>query len=749
MKTIPGLPRQSAPILFLLGSLILSGPLAAGEPPTIPSPEERERVLMRGKAPDLRKAAPNPDQQRAMVLQDAFDVTGYFLDLDIDEIAETITGQVTVTATSLIDGLVDVPLDLYGNMQVRWVRRDTVGLEFTHDSHVLTVRLDTPVDAGASFEFTVDYTGSPTIDGFTGFGWNKYYGGADGNAAWTLSEPDGARRWWPCKDRPDDKALVQEWFTVNGTWTATGNGVLLGVDTLPGGKRRFRWKASRPLTTYLVSIAATEFTTFSHTYDLIDGGSIPIDYYVYAEDLTDAQVSFSGTPAMLDYFERTFGAYPFPEDKYGMSAFPFPGAMEHSTNTSYGHMLINGGHYYDFVIVHELAHQWWGDSLSPETWADIWLNEGFASHAEALWTEHVGGAAAYHDYMDAMWRTTFGGPLYDPWQLFGSTVYDKGAWTLHMLRRVLGDTAFFELLRDWYEQYRDGVVNTAQFQLAAEAAHGAPMDWFFQQWVYGEGRPAYEFGHSTLEQADGGSSTWVQIKQLQSGGRMFSMPIDLWLVTADGTELRTVWNDGANQIFELDTGSPVEDVLFDPLNWILKSWAVEFTLADRDGDAIPDATDNCPLLENPAQFDHDADGQGDACDDDDDNDLLADAADCAPLDETQRRPDEVEPLLLDRLAGQATTLSWPATPGADLYDLSRGRVGDLAVASYGTCLATLTDRLEFSDPELPLPGDAFFYLVGARDDGCGGAGPLGSDSAGTARSTVCPCALGVYPPTRF
>src|SRR6185295_728574 len=266
---------------------------------------------------------------------------------------------------------------------------------------------------------------------------------------------------------------------------------------------RYRWKPSHPLTTYLVSIAATNYASFSHTYTPIAGGSMPVVYYVYPDNLAAAQASFAPTVSMIEFFADTFGEYPFVEDKYGMSAFPFGGAMEHSTNTSYGYFLIDGGHNYDWIIAHELAHQWWGDSLSPSTWQDIWLNEGFATYSEALWWEHINGATGYEDYMSSLYSASFNGPVYANPAWFGSTVYDKGAWVQHMLRGVMGDVAFFQGLSGWYADHKDGVVDTAAYRANMEAHRGAPLDWFFDEWVYGIHSPRYEYGWTTADLGDG------------------------------------------------------------------------------------------------------------------------------------------------------------------------------------------------------------------------------------------------------
>ncbi len=489
------------------------------------------------------------------------------------------------------------------------------------------------------------------------------------------------------------------------------------------------------MTTYLVSIAATDYVSFSDSYTPLAGGSMPIDYFVYSEDLADAQVSFSETPAMMLFFEQTFGEYPFVEDKYGMSAFPFGGAMEHTTNTSYGYQLIDGTNRFDWIVAHELAHQWWGDSVSPETWQDIWLNEGFATYSEALWSEHLGGAASYRAYMDSLYSPFYPGSVYDPVELFNGTVYNKGAWVQHMLRGVLGDTAFFGLLRDWYQNHKDGVANTAQYQSTAEGRHGSTLDWFFQQWVYGVNSPAYEYGYSTAARSDGTFRTYVRIRQVQTDAGLFTMPVDLALLTAPGTDQRTVRNDAWTQDFVLDTSESVTGLAFDPDNWILKASAVEVLLDDADFDGVPDPQDNCPMTSNPDQSDFDGDAAGDSCDDDDDGDLLVDGLDCAPLDGEQGEPGEVLGLEVRGPGGQPSQLTWSAAQRADSYDLVRGSVGAL-VSGLGSCHATGLTGLSYVDIDTPDVGDGFAYVVRGYDNGCGGGGPLGP--ASMPRSSPCP-----------
>ncbi len=710
--------------------------------PPIPTPEQREalRKHLPVKASDLGKAK-SPEQAALLALQDDVDILHYFLDLDFVVATRSVEGSVTITGKALVDGFQHLVLNFIDSMPVSSCTLGTTNLAFTHANDLLDITLDRPYNVDETFDVKVTYAGMPPTGGQLGtFGWTKYssYPSGSGQMVWSLSEPEGARTWWPCKDRPDDKATVEEWWTVPNTWIAAGNGVLVATVNMHQKKTQYQWVPTHPLATYLVSIAATNYATFSDTYTTLTGGTMPLDYYVYTEDLADAQVSFSNTPAMVAFYAQTFGEYPFVEDKYGMSAFPFGGAMEHTTNTSYGYQLINGGHGYDYVIAHELSHQWFGDSVSPQTWADVWLNEGTASYCEALYAEHLNGPQGYQDYMNSFWQQTYSGPLYDPVDLFGSTVYNKGAWIHHMLRRVLGGQPYFDAMRQWYADHKDGAANTAQFQALTEQHYGASLDWFFQEWVYLPNSPRYQYGFTVANRGDGTWRTYVTIKQIQTDAGVFTMPMDLTLVTPSGSQVRTVWNNAADQDFTLDTNEPVTDLVFDQKDWVLKASEARITLADADADGVPDRNDNCPSISNPAQTDTDGDGLGNACDPDDDGDGLADALDCAPLDAFQGTPSVVAVLAADGSGLEPTHLSWSAAVRADGYDLSRGFLSGLHSGSYGACLAPMIVALSYDDADEPGDGDGFFYLVRGHDSGCGGGGPLGEDSEGNPRPSPCP-----------
>ena len=723
-----------------LGLLALATARAAKpEPLLIPTPEEREQFrkshLKIGGMTEPFSAA----EAAIVAVQDNFDVQHYFLSLEFVPATRRVTGSVIVTSKSLVNNLTHVVLDLASNMTVTTVRRGIGGpvLTFTRPTNLIDVTLDQPFNVDQTFDVQVVYNGVPDATGFGSISWSKTSGGTLGTAVSTLSEPDGARSWWPCKDRPDDKATVDEWWTVPDTWIATGNGVLVGTATPAAGKKQYKWQMHDPLTTYLVSVAATAYATFSQTYSTLAGGSMTIDHYVYPEHLTNAQTSFTPLPAMIAFFAQKFGEYPFVEDKYGMSEFPWSGAMEHATNTSYGTSLVNGQHNYDYIIAHELSHQWWGDTVSPQTWSDVWLNEGFATYSESLWAENLGGAGGYRSYMNSYWRASFTGSVYNPVDLFGATVYDKGGWVQHMLRHVVGDTNYFNALRDWYANHKDGNGNTAQYQATQEARYGATLDTFFQQWVYGTGQPTYQYGFTTANLGNGTYRNYIRIRQVQTPATLFTMPVDLFLVIPGGDQLRTVLNNQLDQDFVIDTTAPPTSVLFDDLDWILNASKTSITLADADGDGVPDRNDNCSSAANATQDDFDLDGAGDVCDPDDDNDGLADAGDCAPLNAASGAVGLVNAVTVGS-SGGAAHLAWGTAARAETYDVQRGTLSELRLPSYGTCLATGLTATTYDDPDAAPAEDGFFYLVRGHDAGCGGGGSLGTDGSGAPRPPACP-----------
>ncbi|TPW07803.1 MAG: peptidase M1 membrane alanine aminopeptidase, partial [bacterium] len=307
---------------------------------------------------------------------------------------------------------------------------------------------------------------------------------------------------------------------------------------------------------------------------------IPILNYVYPADSAAAVMAFEQVPEMIAYFSTLFGPYPFV--KYGHSEAFFPGGMEHQTLSMVGEFVVRNGGFYQWLLAHELGHQWFGDAVTLADWRHIWLNEGFATYADALWMEHELGPEGLRGRMQLFSDIFKIGylqngaaiPVYNPpsSNLFNFAAYDKGAWVLHMLRRITGDDAFFDILRTYQERHRFGNVVNDDFIAVCEEIHGVDLDWFFDPWLTDPGLPRYLVNTTNTDLGDGRHAIEVTVRQTQSGA-FFPMPVDFAMRSTVGESRRTVLV-GQNPTTFRDTlmAAPVDTVaLLDPDDFILKT----------------------------------------------------------------------------------------------------------------------------------------------------------------------------------
>jgi aminopeptidase N len=424
--------------------------------------------------------------------------------------------------------------------------------------------------------FAVYYHGVPVLaGGFKGLRYETHNGNQLIIA--TLSTPYLAHTWWPCKDGTLDKAdsLYMD-ITIADTLIAgipvigVSNGVLSGVESFDN-KKKFKWRHRYPIVPYYVMIAISNYVEFQQDYNNgVD--SFPLIYYVFESDLSSAQAGVSQLPEVFDLFTDLFGPYPFADEKYGMTQLGYYGGIENQTNTIINNMSTG----WFGTTVHELAHMWFADMITCETWHHGWLNEGFATYSTALWIEHSQGESAFKDYLEV--REYFNsGTVYlqdidDPFNIFQSIIYNKGAWVLNMLRGVLGDEVFFEAMHTYATspEFEFKNATTEQFQAVVEEVSDMNLDYFFEQWIYEERYPDYEYNY---EYNSGNGILSVSINQVQSLSwlAVYTMPVQLRIYFIDGTDsLVTVFNDQREQYFSFDLNKEVVDFEFDPDNWILK-----------------------------------------------------------------------------------------------------------------------------------------------------------------------------------
>ena len=344
---------------------------------------------------------------------------------------------------------------------------------------------------------------------------------------------------------------------------------------MPGGKIKYHWTERYPISTYLVSITTYPYTKWVDEYIGLNGDPLPLEYYVYPDNYNLVYENYSKTKEMIEVFADKFGEYPFMGEKYGHVEFGRGGGMEHQTISSMGG-------YSEWLIAHELGHQWWGNLVTCESFHHIWLNEGFARFSEAIWEEHVGGQEAYINYWNN--HTYYGsGTIYveDPnttSQIFnGNLSYNKAGWVLHMLRGVMGDDAFFSTLKSYgsNDSLAYASASTEDFKLVCESQSGLNLETFFQQWIYGEYYPKYALSWEISETQE----LIVRIQQTQSW-QYFEMPIDIKIIHSGQTTVITVQNNEPLQDYNLGYVDFIPDnILLDPNNWILKE--VEYLSLDN------------------------------------------------------------------------------------------------------------------------------------------------------------------------
>jgi aminopeptidase N len=417
------------------------------------------------------------------------DVDHYDVALRFDRVADggqQLTGAVVVSGT-ITNRTDQLALDDAGTT-IRSVRLDGEPTPFDRQGRELLLPLDPVRDPGTRFEVEVEVA----IDlGRAGFSRDSagVFPTADG--LWSVNEPDGVSTWIPVNDHPTDKATWSFALDVPAGLTGVANGELVGIDA-GADRSTWRWEQAEPMASYLVLVLVGD-------YEIVDGTSttsgIPLEHAVLSDELAVVDDYEEITLEQFELFEDLFGPYPF--DRYGLAiADSQPGlAMETQGRSLFSALDLDGstGVLQHLLLAHELAHQWFGNAVSPAQWNDIWLNEGFATYAQWLWLDHAGlvpldvsTSAAIAALPDTGW------PLDAPAELFGPVSYDGGAVALHALRLTIGDVDFFAGLRAWVERHLDGAATTADLLAVMEDVSGDDLDVFFDTWVRSP-RPPHRF----------------------------------------------------------------------------------------------------------------------------------------------------------------------------------------------------------------------------------------------------------------
>ncbi len=499
--------------------------------------------------------------------QKFIDVKHYNIRLNLFPDKKLLKGNVIISGVVVDSAISSLDLNFYDNMKVSSVMLNSNNIMF--NQHEKTISIEKHLSKNDTFLVSIIYEGTPQSLGFGSFEFGEF---DKKSVVYSLSEPIYASTWFPCNDKPTDKATADIFITNDSSKVSVSNGKLISVKT-KGKRRTYHWKTEYPISTYLICFYSADYSEFEESYTTKNGEQMPIKFYAFPKHLKNAKNDFAINLPALKFFANKFGEYPFVKEKYGVAEFLWNmGAMEHQTITGIGERLVSGKGFFKDIYVHELAHQWWGDAVSPKTWKDVWLNEGFATYSEALFWEYQSGYDALSSTMTSKFGEFDNGTLYNPGTaLFSKLIYNKGSWVLHMLRKEVGDKNFNLILKCYFKKYEYHNASTLDFKKLCEKISNRNLDYFFNQWVFkGTGIIHLNYKIENKIDSNGKSQSILKLLQTQKGFSTYHFPLDVRF-DFDGQP----FVDSTFNIYSRDTlivckfNYPVKNIELDRKNWLL------------------------------------------------------------------------------------------------------------------------------------------------------------------------------------
>ena len=515
------------------------------------------------------KAASSTIDFRANLNTQDYDVTYHELRFTVDPAVYFINGEVTTTFTALSD-MNTITFDMANELTASSVTINSNPVSFTRNTNnEIVITLPATLTATNSQTVKIIYSGAPPVSGFSAFATQNHAGNP---GLWTLSEPYGARDWWPCKQDLNDKiASIDVYVTAPLANISVSNGLEQSAINNGNGTKTTHFHHGYPIPAYLIAIATTNYQIYNQQAGLGTAASpfFPIVNYIYPETASSTQTSLAVTPTIMNLYESLIGDYPFRNEKYGHAQFGWGGGMEHTTVSFMGGWSRG-------LIAHELAHQWFGDKITCGTWKDIWLNEGITEYMSGLVVEHLDGIPSFVSWKNSKINNITSQPtgnlyltdaqLTNIGRIFSSRItYDKGSMVTNMIRYKMGDANFFQALKNYLADpaLAYGYAVTPQFQNHLEATSGLNFTEFFNDWIYNEGYPTY----TITAQNWGLGQARILINQTQSDASVsyFEMPLTIRLSGSSGqTQDFVLENTTNNEEFIVSVPFQVTNVVFDP-----------------------------------------------------------------------------------------------------------------------------------------------------------------------------------------
>jgi aminopeptidase N len=501
------------------------------------------------------------------------------LRFDVD--LKMVIGDVTHTVTPLREGVKQISFDSVG-LQIHSVKVDRSDAKFTTTAEKLIVDLPKTGKIGEKYEIEIRYDGKPS-KGLYFILPTKFYPDRP-TQVWTQGESEDTRYYLPTYDYPNDRLTTEMILTVPSNWVTVSNGKLIGTTDAGSGMKTWTWRESLPSSTYLISVVAGDLSEAKDKWR-----NIPVDYFAPKGRGDRLMANYGRTPKMIELFSKTLGV-DYPWEKYDQSMVDdfVAGGMENSSATTNTSMSLRNPKLIpefptdeDDLISHELGHQWFGDLVTTKDWANIWLNEGFATYMESVWAEgYYGKDEADYLRWQAGRRWFHQSQLYERPIVrhdfsdsgeFDENVYTKGGWVLYMLRHQIGDTAFYAGLKHYLEVNRGKNVVTADLIKAIEEATHIDVDQFFDQWVFKAGAPKFEVSYTYDAAKKAVNLTVKQTQKVQDPVGLFRVPVDVEITNNSGAKVCPIMVSKAEETFTLPSDSGPVMVLFDKGNQILKS----------------------------------------------------------------------------------------------------------------------------------------------------------------------------------
>lgn len=510
--------------------------------------------------------------------QEGVDARHYAFSVKISDTTDEFVGETTATIGFTKDGVGQVAFDLMSAANGRGMTVGSVGavsprgdvspVKFAHEKDKLVVNLPQPAKAGETMAFVIDYHGVPGPGMHVGM--NR-----DGEKCYFSENwPDRARQWLPCIDHPYDKATSEFIITAPAKYQVVANGLLVDVVKNADGTNKTHWKQSVPIATWLNAIGVADFA--EHDGEKLRGG-VPLQTWVFPEEKGFTAGMEDSAKKAFEFYSDYVGPYPY-EKLANVQAFGIGGGTEHASAIFYGQNNLNASGPFP-LMAHEIAHQWFGCSVTEKDWDDVWLSEGFATYFALLATEKYQGHEAFitgvkraRDTVLATERRMPGEAvihvnLADMRRVLNQLVYQKGAWFLHMLRGRIGDEAFQKGLRAYYAKYRDKNAATDDLRAEMEAASGEKLEWFFTQWLKRPGSPVVE-GTWAFDEA--GKKIVVDLAQVQEG-EAFRLPFEVGVRAEAGGEMKISNVEMTEKKARLEIAAEKQpaEVVLDPNTWVL------------------------------------------------------------------------------------------------------------------------------------------------------------------------------------